>query len=437
MKIGIFGMGYVGTTSAAALLQQGHEIIGVDSVEAKVKNLSEGKSPMISEPGVEDLLLEGHRSGLLKSTIDVNEGIIGSDMIWICVGTPSTVDGGVDFSFVDAVIKSIGESLRHLKDRPLIVVRSTCLPGTMRERIKPLLEKSSGLIVDQDIDLVFHPEFLREGTALDDFKNPPKIVVGESRSCASEKLLSIYKDYNVVHFRLKFEEAEMVKYCDNLFHALKVTFANEVAMISNSVGVDSRVVSKVYCADTKLNISSRYLYPGFAYGGSCLPKDLRAILRFAALNSLHIPMLNGIAKSNNSQIESLVSRILDYKPNRVGMVGISFKTNTDDTRESPYMKVAKLLMGEGIEIIIYDKFVREHCLVGSNKDYFQKVLRNTKDFFVSSLDDLCSSDLIVINHAIAPSKKVKEWCGKGIRVIDLVDVKGVDRSLDFYEGIYW
>jgi GDP-mannose 6-dehydrogenase len=437
MKIGIFGMGYVGTTSAAFLLDQGHEIVAVDCVSMKIDNLSIGKSPMIKEPGVDDILLEGHKKGKLKATTSIAEGTDGCDMVWICVGTPSDDYGGIDFSFIDNVIKDIGKALREVKNSPLIVIRSTCLPGTMDDRIKPLLEKYSGLIVGSDIDLIFHPEFLREGTALYDFNNPPKIIIGEFCSKSSDKILSIYEKIKAPCFKLDYKEAEMVKYCDNLFHALKITFANEVAMISHSVGIDSRNVAKIYCSDTKLNISDTYLYPGNPYGGSCLPKDLRAILKFASLNSLNLPMLKGILKSNEMQINNLISRILSYKPNTVGMVGIAFKEKTDDIRESPYVKIAKSLIGEGIKIKIYDESIRSNCLIGSNKKYFNESFKNIENLIISSLDDLSSVDLIIINHSVVNFDQVENWIKMGIEVMDLANIWGVDRFLSGYNGIYW
>ncbi len=436
MRISIFGMGYVGVVSGACLLRDGHEIIGVDPVVAKVKDLSKGYSP-IQEPGVAELLTDGHKAGRLKATTDPYKGIAGCDMVWICVGTPSEPDGGIDFSVVDTVIGQIGGALRNSKDRPLIVLRSTSLPGTTSNRVIPRLSEVSGLTVGKDIHVVFHPEFLREGTAVKDFDNPPKIVVGEAHPGAADPLLRVYEKYEAPSFRLELGEAEMVKYCDNLFHALKITFANEVATIAKSVGVDARRVAEVYCADTKLNVSPVYLQPGFAYGGSCLPKDLRAIIRLASLKSLRLPMLQGVLESNQMQIHNLISRILAYEPNIVGMVGIAFKPNTDDMRESPYVKVAKALIGEGIQLRIYDQSVHPDRLVGSNKEQVQKALRHLEGLLVSSLEELSTADLIVVNHSVVDAKCITRWLSAGIRVLDLANVKDVDRHADGYEGIYW
>lgn len=429
-------MGYVGVVSGGCLLRDGHEVTGVDPVATKVADIARGRSP-IQEPGIAELLQEGYKSGRLKATTNTCEALSDREMVWICVGTPSDPDGGINLSSVETVIGQIARELRNSNARPLIVLRSTSLPGTTANRVIPLLEKESGLAVGQDIHIVFHPEFLREGTAIEDFDKPPKIVVGEAHPGAGDLLLKVYEKYDAPRFRLGLSEAEMVKYCDNLLHALKITFANEVAAFANSIGVDARRVADVYCADTKLNISPRYLRPGFAFGGSCLPKDLRAILRFASLKSLQLPMLQSVLQSNDFQINQLVQRVMKYRPDTVGMVGLAFKPNTDDMRESPYVKVAKALIGEGIKLRIYDPFVQPERLIGSNKEQVQKALRHLEELLVGSVDDLSAADLIIVNHSIVDTDCVGGWLKAGIRVLDLADIKGINRHTDGYEGIYW
>jgi GDP-mannose 6-dehydrogenase len=436
MRISIFGMGYVGVVSAACLLRDGHEIVGVDLSEAKIRDLAKGLSP-IQEPGVAELLADGYEAGRLKATTIAPEALKNSKMVWICVGTPSGADGAINLSSVETVIREIGHVLRNSGDRPLLVLRSTCLPGTTANRVIPLLEKQSGLKAGKDIQVVFHPEFLREGSAVKDFDDPPKIVVGEAHPGAGDLLLSIYEKYNAPRFRLTLEEAEMVKYCNNLFHALKITFANEVAAIAKSAGADARKIADVYCADTQSNISPRYLRPGFAFGGSCLPKDLRAILRFSSLKSLRLPMLQSLLESNDLQVNNLIQRALAYHPRTVGMVGLAFKPNTDDMRESPYVKVAKALIGEGVKLKIYDSTVQPEKLIGSNKEQVQKALRHLEELLVGSLEELSDVDLIIINHPIADADCIHSWLKRGIRIIDLVAVKGIDRDTAGYEGIYW
>jgi len=436
MRISIFGMGYVGIVSGACLLRDGHEVIGVDTVVSKVTDLAQGRSP-IQEPMVAELLAEGHKAGRLNATTESSEGLAGSDMIWICVGTPSGPNGEIDFSAVDTVVGQIGRALRDRQDRPLVVLRSTCLPGTTSNRVIPLLEEASGLTAGKDIHVVYHPEFLREGAAVNDFNNPPKIVVGEAHPGDGDLLLSIYEKYDAPRFRLELNEAEMIKYCDNLFHALKITFANEVAAVAKCAGADARRVAEVYCADTKLNISPCYLRPGFAFGGSCLPKDLRAILRFASLKSLRLPMLQGVLESNDIQINNLIARVLEYQPDTVGMVGLAFKSNTDDMRGSPYVKVAKALIGEGIRLRIYDPSVQPDRLIGSNKEQVLKALGHLENLLVSSLKDLSATELVIVNHPIITADCVHNWLKAGVRVLDITGIKGIDSHADGYEGIYW
>jgi len=436
MRISIFGMGYVGVVSGACLLRDGHEILGVDPVAAKVADLAQGCSP-IQEPGVANLLNEGHKDGRLRAITEARDALTNCQMAWICVGTPSESDGGINLSAVENVIVQIAQELRNSKARPLIVLRSTCLPGTTADLVIPLLERESGLKVGKDIHLVYHPEFLREGSAVEDFDNPPKIVIGEAHPDSGDLLLRIYKKYDAPVFRLGLNEAEMVKYSDNLLHALKITFANEVAAIAKSAGVDARRIADVYCTDTKANISPRYLRPGFAFGGSCLPKDLRAIMRYVSFKSLQLPMLESVLQSNEAQINELVRRILEYRSNTVGMVGLAFKPDTDDMRESPFVKVAKALLGEGIQLRIYDPVIQPERLIGSNKQQVQKALRHLEKLLVSSPEDLTEADLIIINQPIIDADCVRCWLNAGIRVLDLADIRGIDRNSDGYEGIYW
>lgn len=436
MKISIFGMGYVGVVSGACLLRDGHEIVGIDPVAAKVADVSRGRSP-VQEPGVAELLAQGRKAGRLVGTTKPQEALPGSDMAWICVGTPSDPDGGINLTAVETVAGQIGQVLRTCADRPLLVLRSTCLPGTSTDCVIPLLERESGLKVGRDFHFVFHPEFLREGTAVRDFFEPPKIVVGESSPGAAEPLLKLYHGYDAPVFRLRLAEAETVKYCDNLFHALKITFANEVGALAKSVGVDARRVAEVFCADTKLNISDRYLRPGPAFGGSCLPKDLRAVLRLASLKSVRLPVLEKILESNEVQVSQVVRRILARRPAIVGMVGLAFKADTDDMRESPYVKVAKALIGEGVKLRIYDPVVQPDRLIGSNKEQVHNALRHLEELLVGSLDDLATADLIVVNHPTVDAARIRSWVDAGVRVLDTAGIDGVDPCTPGYEGLYW
>jgi GDP-mannose 6-dehydrogenase len=300
-----------------------------------------------------------------------------------------------------------------------------------------LLEKTSGLHAGRDIHVVFHPEFLREGCAVADFDDPPKIVIGEHTPGAGDALDAIYGNYAAPRFRTSLEVAELVKYSDNLFHAVKVVFANEMGAISRAVGADAREVADIFCSDTKLNINPCYLRPGFAYGGSCLPKDLRAILRLAQMKSEPVPLFEAAQESNRRQIERLVQRVLRHRPQRVGMVGLAFKPGTDDMRESPYVEVAKRLLGEGVELAIFDPDVDPRRLIGSNKQAVQAALRHLEKLLVTNLREFDDRELILINHPVMDSAAVTGWLSEGIRVIDLVGVRGIDRRLENYEGIAW
>ena len=358
-------------------------------------------------------------------------------MVWICVGTPSGPDGGVLLDSIENAVRGVGRTLPNSDKRPLIAIRSTVLPGTTEERLIPALEEASGLRVGKDVHVVYHPEFLREGTAVDDFDHPPKIVVGEQQESAADRLLSIYQKYEAPRFRLRTREVELVKYCDNLFHATKITFANEVGMLAKSLGIDARRVSDVFCADTKLNISSRYLRPGFAFGGSCLPKDLRAIMRRASEISIDLPLLGAVLASNRVQVDRLVERVLSKSPRVVGMVGLAFKSNTDDMRESPFVTVAKRLIGEGITLRIYDQGVHPERLIGSNKLAVQRALGHLESLLESSIHELSNCDLILVNHKSVDAARIHRWLDAGIQVFDLADIPNVDASHRGYEGIAW
>ncbi len=436
MRIGIFGLGYVGTVSAACLVREGHVVVGVDAVETKVRSMQAGITP-VQEPGVQELLESGHKSGRLTASLDPGEGVRDADMVWICVGTPSSLDRGLDLSHVEAVAEQIGRAMFTTGSRPLVVLRSTVLPGSMDGKVIPVLEEASGLKCGEDFDAVIHPEFLRESTAIADFDDPPKIVVGEQIPGAGDPLWELYKGFDAPFYRISLREAEMVKYCDNLFHALKITFANEMGAIARKAGLDSRRVAEVFCSDTKLNISPKYLRPGFAFGGSCLPKDLRAILRYASLNSIPTPMFQAVLESNKIQIESLVDRICAYQPKTIGMVGLAFKPNTDDMRESPYVEVAKRLIGEGARLLIFDPHVDPDNLIGANKAMVEAALGHLRSLMTSSLADLREADLILVNHPAVDTDQVREWLDSGIRIIDLAGIKGVGRVQPNYEGISW
>jgi len=437
VNISVFGLGYVGIVATACLLRDGHNVKCIDPIESKVNDLIAGHSP-ITEPFVEEMIAAGVQDGRLKGSTDASFGCTDCDIAFICVGTPSTLEGGIDLSYVKQCFSEIGKSIRNNNHRPLLVLRSTVLPGTCRDVVVPILESTSGLKVGEKIKLIFHPEFLREGKAVYDFDNPPKIVVGSADPDANRQLLKLYPEkYNAPRFALNFEEAELVKYSDNLYHAVKITFANEVASLAHVVGVDSRIVSEVFRADHKLNVSEAYLKPGFAFGGSCLPKDLRAILRFASKHNIDVPMLSNTLVSNETQIHELVKRILSKKKYKIGMVGLAFKEDTDDMRESPYVRVAKNLIGEGRSIKIYDPGIDPKLLIGANKNLVKSALGHLENYLVDTFCALEDCDLIILNHSTVNNNQVAQWLSQGIEIIDLASSLDPTPSNPLYSGISW
>lgn len=437
MNICVFGLGYVGTTTAACLAREGHRVTGVDIVEEKVTTIEEGESPIV-EARIEELVRAGREDGLLRATTDAREALSGSGIAFVCVGTPSGDNGALDTSALRRVTAKIGTVLDNEEQRtkPLLVVfRSTMLPGTTREELIPLLEAHSGRDVGDGYEAVFHPEFLREGTAVKDFYNPPKIVVGERFDGAARRLWTLYEDFEAPRFASSIETAEAVKYVDNAFHALKITFANEMGKFLKVHGVDSREVMNIFRQDTKLNISPKYLRPGFSFGGSCLPKDLRTLTQAADEKGIELPMLDDVLFSNERHLERALRQVVEREPERVGIVGLSFKPGTDDLRESPLVELAERLLGKGVEIQIFDRNVRTSKLMGTNKSYIEQHLPHLSEVLVQSIGEFCTADLVVVGHPVE-EKQIEEWIDHGKDVVDLVGAS--DRtSGTSYEGIAW
>jgi GDP-mannose 6-dehydrogenase len=434
MDISVFGLGYVGTVSAACLARDGHRIVGVDISEAKVDRINQGEAPII-EADIAELVGDGVRCGRLSATTDAECAVEQSDMAVICVGTPSIDNGGLDTQYVERVTAQIGELIRGRARPFLFVLRSTVLPGTVGSLVIPTIEEHSGRRVGDGYEVLFHPEFLREGTAVKDFYDPPKIVVGERFPGAGQPVIDLYEGIDSPRFVTSIEVAEMVKYTDNAFHAVKITFANEIGRFCEAHDVDSREVMDIFCADTKLNISSKYLRPGFAFGGSCLPKDVRALLYAASSQGLSLPMLEGVLPSNVAQIEQAMRSVLKNGTRKVGLVGLSFKPGTDDLRESPLVELAERLIGKGIDLKIWDDNVRDAWLVGSNKAYVEKRLPHLVELLVSSGESLDDCDMIVVGHPL-DRERLYGWLEQGIDVLDLV---GSADSVAHprYQGIAW
>jgi GDP-mannose 6-dehydrogenase len=437
MKISIFGLGYVGAVSAGCLARVGHHVIGVDPNEDKVDMINEGVTPII-EKDLGEILSEVVKQGRLKATTNASEAVCDTDMSFICVGTPSMPNGSLNLAFVRAVCEDIGRALANKTRFHIVVARSTMLPGTMRSVVIPALEASSGKRAGIDFGVCNNPEFLREGTAVHDFHHPPKTVIGESDERSGAALVEIYGDLEAPLVRTTIEVAEMVKYTDNVWHALKVGFANEIGTICKSLGIDSHSVMDIFFKDTKLNISSYYLRPGFAFGGSCLPKDLRALTYKAARLDAHVPILNAILASNQNQIDRGVRLISSRPSKKVGILGFSFKAGTDDLRESPVVEVIERLLGKGFDIKIYDENVNLAKIVGANRDFILNHIPHISALMVDSPDDvLAHAETIVIGNGSEKFAELLQRVGPQQHVIDLVRITKDIPSNKNYDGINW
>jgi len=438
MKISIFGAGYVGCVSAACLAEMEHEILAVEPNETKVKMVNDGRSPIV-EPGLDELIAKMVETKRLLATPDWNAAVQASELVMICVGTPSRPNGSIDLKYVLRVCEQVGQALGSKREYLTVVIRSTVVPGTVEGTVIPLLEKHSGKKAGQDFGVCMNPEFLREGTSIPDFYNPPKTVIGELNSRSGDSLARIYQKLPGPLIRTRIPVAEMVKYTDNSFHALKICFANEIGNICKFMGIDSHEVMDIFCMDTKLNISKAYLKPGFAFGGSCLPKDLRSLTYVAKSNDLSIPLLNSLLESNEYQIRRVVNKLLSCKGQSLGFVGLSFKEGTDDLRESPIVEVIETMIGKGFKVRIHDRNVSMAKLMGANREYIEKEIPHISDLLCPSLDELINqSDVIVIANKdkeyLAPLKRVS-----GDRMIfDLVRLFGADdRPSANYYGVCW
>lgn len=436
MRISIFGLGYVGIVTAACLAQEGHQVIGVDVARHKVESINAGQ-PTIVERELDRMVAETVAAGRLRATADHEQAIADSEIAIVCVGTPSSENGSLDTQYVERVVTQIGTALSKCdKEGFLLVSRSTVLPGTTRQLVLPTLEQASGRAPGQGYDVLYHPEFLREGSSVEDFYHPPKIVVGEQSPGTAQVLLNLYDGIEAPRFVTSLEAAELIKYADNAFHAVKITFANEIGQLCQKMGICSHEVMDVFRADTKLNISPAYLRPGFAFGGSCLPKDVRALMYQGQRSDLRLPLLEGVLPSNHEQVESVLRRIERHHPAQIGLVGLAFKPGTDDLRESPLVTLAERLLGKGYGLRIYDPQVEIARLVGGNRSYVERHLPHLSRLMVSSLDDLCHCDMIVVGHPLHEEALMEGWLEERKTVLDLVgNPAGVNHP--HYEGLYW
>jgi GDP-mannose 6-dehydrogenase len=437
MKLGVWGLGYVGTVSAGCLAQEGHEVIGVDSEPTKVDLINAGRSPII-EKDIGGIIERQVAAGRLTATTDAAVGVERADLFLICVGTPSRSNGDIELKYVRRVCQEIGTALRDHQGAPVVVIRSTMLPRTMREVVIPTLETYSGRRAGAEFGVCINPEFLREGTAVHDFFNPPKTVIGELNRASGDLLASLYARIAAPLIRTDIETAEMVKYADNAWHALKVGFANEIGHLCKELGVDSHRVMDIFCQDTKLNLSPYYLKPGFAFGGSCLPKDLRALLYKAKTLDVSLPIVAAILPSNEQQIERAVRTVIEKGSKKVGILGFSFKAGTDDLRESPVVELTERLIGKGYDLRVYDANVRLAAIHGANRDYILNHIPHISRLMTHSIDEVLDhARTIVIGNAAPEFRDVPRRLKDDQTVVDFVRITDSRSVAGIYEGICW
>ncbi len=438
MRISVFGLGYVGCVTAVCLASDGHEVIGVDVNPAKVSQIQAGTPPVL-EPELENKLQTALQKGLIRATMDTADAIQNSDVTLICVGTPSSSNGSLQLEYLEKVSVEIGKVLASKASYHVVTVRSTILPGTMRNCVIPTLEAHSGKKVGVDFGAAMNPEFLREGTAIADYRNPSTIVIGQYDERSGQAIQDMYEGIESSVFRVPIETAEMVKYAHNAFHAVKVSFANEIGAICKANGLDGQEVMKIFCQDHHLNISTAYLKPGFAFGGSCLPKDLRALTYAAKERDVEVPLLTSIMPSNSVQIQRGVQMIENTGKNKIAIIGLSFKAGTDDVRESPIVILVETLVGRGYDVRIYDQNVNPSQLIGANKAFLQRSLPHIASLMSASLDEVVKdAEVVVITNGS------KQFAGipASLRADQtLIDFVGIGKQLEVrqgeYDGIAW
>ncbi len=439
MNICVFGLGYVGAVSAACLANDGHNVIGCDPYQVKTDLINDGHSPVI-EDKIEELMGEGVSSGRLRATTSAREAVMASDLAFVCVGTPSQSNGALDLSYVERVSEDIGTILKEKDDYFVVVIRSTVLPGTTTELVIPALERTSGKKAGKDFGVCMNPEFLREGTAVDDFYDPPKLVIGcdETDPRAADMLEPLGSKADCPVIRCPFEVAEMVKYVDNTWHAVKVAFANEIGRIAKSNEIDGQAVMSIFVQDEKLNLSNKYLRPGFAFGGSCLPKDVRAINAHARGHDLDLPLLASILPSNERHIETAMQMVLDAGSKKVAVLGLSFKAGTDDMRESPMVEVVERLIGKGYDLRIFDENINLARLMGANQKYILDQIPHIGNLMVGSIDEaLAHADTVIIGNGAPAFKDVPPMLKNNQRMVDFVRILEDPKPIGNYEGLGW
>ncbi|MEO8040682.1 MAG: nucleotide sugar dehydrogenase [Betaproteobacteria bacterium] len=438
MNISIFGLGYVGAVSLACLARDGHRVIGVDIDPAKLDLIKEGKTPVVEE-GMVDLMAAVVASGRVSVTNDVAQALHASEVSLVCVGTPSAANGSQDQGALIRVAEQMGAALRDKNAAHVFVFRSTVVPGTVEEVLLPLLEKESGKKEGEGFHVCFQPEFLREGSSIRDYDKPPFTIVGSRGTHAVEQLRALFGHLPCEFRTTSVRSAETVKYCCNNFHALKITFANETARLCEALGVDPFAVMDLVCQDTQLNISRAYLKPGFAFGGSCLPKDLRATMYLAKTHDVELPMLAGILSSNRAHIDLAIAKVMGSGARRVGMLGLSFKPGTDDLRESPLVTVAEHLIGKGLNLLVYDPEVHLSSLLGANRRFIEQQLPHIGQLLRPDISEVIAHAEIVIvgmqDRRVVDG--LKQFLRPDQRVLDLANLPDPGSLPGRYEGLCW
>lgn len=436
-RISIFGLGYVGTVSAACFAAEGNHVVGVDPQEVKVEMINSGKAPVI-EADLPDLIRDAVSEGRLRATMEAEEAIADTDVTVVCVGTPSQPNGSLDLSHVAQVCTEIGAALREKSGYHVVVIRSTVLPGTLRELVIPTLEEASGKTIGAEIGLSMNPEFLRESTAVKDFYNPPKTVVGAIDERSGKVVADLYAGIDAPLIITGIDVAEAVKYTDNAWHALKIAFANEIGNVCKSLDIDSHKVMDIFCQDTKLNLSPYYLKPGFAFGGSCLPKDVRALTYKARSLDLSVPVLDSIMPSNDRQVERALNMVTAKGFKRIGVLGFSFKAGTDDLRESPIVELIERLIGKGYELRLFDRNVNLARLMGANREYILKVIPHISRLMADGMQEVLDhGELIIIGNGDPDFHSVTQRLRPDQTVLDLVRVPEGEAIKERYDGINW
>jgi GDP-mannose 6-dehydrogenase len=440
MEIGIsiFGLGYVGTVSLGCLSAEGHRVIGVDIDPNKLDLVRKGISPIIEE-GVCELIAETVKNGRMEVTDDVAYAVHNTEISFVCVGTPSATNGSQDLGALKRITTQIGDALKEKTDYHVVVIRSTVPPGTVSGEIKTLLEDQSGKKVGEHFGLCFQPEFLREGSSIKDYRNPPFTVIGGDSERSVEKVHQIFSHLPCEFVSTSIKAAEMLKYCCNVFHAVKITFANEVGRLCQALDVDAHEVMDLVCRDKHLNISPAYLKPGFAFGGSCLPKDLQGLLYLAKSRDVELPMLSHVLPSNSVHIGQAINIVLGFGKRSIGMLGLSFKSGTDDLRNSPLVVMAEHLIGKGMNLKIFDPEVNLARISGANRNYIENAIPHISSLMVSTCEEAVEGSEVVIlglpDEAII--KSLHAVCRPDHAVVDLVGTKLRGHIAGKYYGLCW